>query len=63
MDHIRQNGGSARDPNDAKTTVELSANTISKMEVLKYDVRITITMLLLSSLIDIDITGHPLRRH
>ena len=34
VEHIRQKGGSARDPNDAKTTVELSANTISKMEVL-----------------------------
>ena len=33
VEHIRQNGGSARDPNDSKTTVELSANTISKMEV------------------------------
>eukprot|EP01036_Dinobryon_divergens_P024805 gene24805-33285_t len=38
VEHIRQKGGSARDPNDAKTTVELSANTISKMEDILYDV-------------------------
>ena len=42
IEHISVNGGSARDPNDAKATVQLSDTTVAKMKDIQYDVSVIV---------------------